>query len=275
MKNREKRRNSSLLPLSICKLLPTDTNLICLLLTLLSLSNTQNFGVLLNYEKYIIMLEKEFLSPSNLEIFQDSDLYRFTSDAILLSRFSKVKKGDVVADFCSGSGVVGFNLYAQNPDKINSVTFFEMQKPLFELSVKSIKHNNLEEKFSAYNLMVQDIGNEFNGKFSLIVCNPPYMEKGRGFYEEDEFIAVCRTELKLSLEELMLSIGKALKFGGRVNLVHRADRLADVICQMRKNKIEPKRLQFVLGGKSEPYLLLIEGVKGGKSGIKIEKNIQN
>lgn len=221
------------------------------------------------------MLEKEILSPSNIVVFQDSELYRFTSDAILLSKFSKVKVGDEVADFCSGSGVVGFNLYGLNREKIKSVTFFELQKSLYDLSKKSIEINNLQEKFFAFNTAVQDIGNEFCGKFSLIVCNPPYMEKGRGFYEENDAIAICRTELKLSLEELIFSIGKALKYGGRVNLVHRADRLTDIICEMKKNNIEPKRLQFVTGGKKEPYLLLIEGVKGGKSGIKIENNLQN
>ena len=221
------------------------------------------------------MIEKEILNPSNIVVFQDSDLYRFTSDAILLSKFAKVKVGDEVADFCSGSGVVGFNLYGLNSEKIKSVTFFELQKPLFELSKKSIEVNNLQGKFFAFNTAVQDIGKEFYGKFSLIVCNPPYMEKGRGFYEENDAIAVCRTELKLSLEELIFSIGKVLKYGGRVNLVHRADRLTDIICEMRKNNIEPKRLQFVTGGKKEPYLLLIEGVKGGKSGIKIESNLQN
>ena len=221
------------------------------------------------------MLEKEILSPSNLEIFQDGDLYRFTSDAILLSEFTKVKKGDVVADFCSGSGVVGFNLYGLNKEKINSVTFFEMQKPLYELSLKSIEHNNLGDKFFAFNEKVQDLGSEFCGKYSLIVCNPPYMAKGRGFYEENDAIAVCRTELELSLEELTKAISRALKFGGRINMVHRADRLADVIFEFKKNNIEPKRLQFVSGGNKEPYLMLIEGVKGGKSGIKIEKNLQN
>ena len=221
------------------------------------------------------MLEKEILNPFGIEIYQDDTLYRFTSDAILLSRFAKVKKGDVVADFCSGSGVVGFNLYGINKDLIESVTLFEMQTPLYDLSVKSIEHNRLKNKFFAKNIKVQDIGGEYNGKFSLIVCNPPYMEKGRGFYEENEFIAVCRTELALSLSELVSSISKALKFGGRINMVHRADRLADLIFEFKKNNIEPKRLQFVSGGKKEPYLLLIEGVKGGKSGIKIERNLEN
>ncbi len=221
------------------------------------------------------MLEKEYLEPSGLEIFQDGDLYRFTSDAILLSKFSRVKANDVVADFCSGSGVVGFNLYGLNKDKIKSVTFFEMQKPLFDLSVKSIEHNNLSHKFFAVNTEVQKIDAKYNGAFSLIVCNPPYMAKGCGFHEENDAIAMCRTELKLSLSELVLSISKALKFGGRVNVVHRADRLSDVIFEFRKNNIEPKRLQFVSGANKEPYLLLIEGVKGGRSGIKIEKFIEN
>ncbi len=221
------------------------------------------------------MLEKERLDPFGIEIFQDDSLYRFTSDAILLSRFAKVKKGDVVADFCSGSGVVGFNLYGLNKELINSVTLFEMQAPLYDLSVKSIEHNKLTDKFFAVNTKVQDICSEYNGKFSLIVCNPPYMEKGRGFFEEKEFIAVCRTELELSLQELVKSIAKALKFGGRINMVHRADRLSDIIYEFKSNNIEPKRLQFVSGGKKEPYLLLIEGVKGGKSGMKIEKNLEN
>ena len=221
------------------------------------------------------MLEKEILNPFGIEIFQDDSLYRFTSDAILLSRFAKAKKGDVVADFCSGSGVVGFNFYGINKNLIDSVTFFEMQKPLFDLSVKSIVHNGLVDKFFAVNSKVQDIGSEYSGKFSLILCNPPYMEKGRGFFEDKEFIAVCRTELALSLQELVKAISKALKFGGRINMVHRADRLADIIYEFKNNNIEPKRLQFVSGGKKEPYLLLIEGVKGGKSGIKIENNLEN
>ena len=217
----------------------------------------------------------EDLQINGLKIYQDDELYKFTSDAVLLTRFTKVKKGDVVADFCSGSGIVGLHLYALNADKIKSVTLFELQKPLYQMSVKSIELNGLSDKFSAVNTRVQDIDSEYNGKFTLITCNPPYMPVGHGFYETDENIAVCRTELKLSLAELCLSIGKALSFGGRVNMVHRADRLIEVITEFKKNNIEPKTLQLVSGGKKEPYLILIEGVKGGKSGLKILSTIEN
>ncbi len=217
----------------------------------------------------------EDLNLNGLKIYQDDALYKFTSDAVLLTRFATVKKGDVVADFCSGSGIVGLHLYALHPDKINSVTMFEMQTPLFDLSKKSVAVNGLEEKFTAVNCKVQDITSEYAGKFSLIVCNPPYMPVGRGFYEKDDAIAVCRTELTLPLNELIKAVAKALKFGGRTAVVHRADRLSDIIYEMKKNNIEPKRLQFVSGGNKEPYLLMIEGVKGGKSGIKVLNNIQN
>ena len=212
---------------------------------------------------------------NGIKVYQDDELYCFTSDAILLSKFTRVKSGDVVADFCAGSGVVGFNLYNLNPELIKSVTFFEMQKPLYDLSVKSIDKNGLNNKFFAVNKRLQDLGTEYAGKFSLIVCNPPYMEKGRGFIDEKDFIAVCRTELSLSLTELVKAISTALKFGGRVCMVHRADRLIDVITAFKNNNIEPKRLQFVSGGKKEPYLFLIEGVKGGKSGLKVHNTIIN
>lgn len=221
------------------------------------------------------MRKLEDLGLGGLKVYQDDELYRFTSDAVLLTKFASVKKGDVVADFCSGSGIVGFHLYGLNKNLIESVTFFEMQKPLFELSVESIKYNRLDDKFFALNLKVQDLPSEYAGKFSLIVCNPPYMPVGHGFYEEDRTIAVCRTEIELPFSELVAAISRALKFGGRVSMVHRADRLVEIVSQLKKNNIETKRLQFVSGGDKEPYLVLLEGVKGGKSGVKILKNLMN
>lgn len=221
------------------------------------------------------MEQLEDLQLLGLKIFQDDNLYRFTSDSVLLSRFARVKSGDKVADFCSGSGIVGFHLYGLNANLVESVTLFEMQKPLFNLSIKSIEYNNLKEKFSAVNTRLQDIGNEYVGKFSLIVCNPPYMAKDSGAHDKNECVAICKSEITLSLEELISAISKCLKFGGRTCIVHRADRLADVICLMREKGLEPKRLQFVSGGKKEPYLFLIEGVKGGKRGIKILNQTEN
>lgn len=221
------------------------------------------------------MIEKEFLGVENLEVLQDSNLYHFTSDAILLAKFCVVKANEVVADFCSGSGIVGFYLYGLNKNLIKSTTFFEVQKPLFDLSMQSVKLNNLEGVFNGINGKVQDLDKSFFGKFSLIVCNPPYMEKDSGEHDKKEHLAICRREVLLNLEELVKSISNGLKYGGRTCLVHRADRLSDIICLFRKYNIEAKRLQVVSPKEKEPYLILIEGVKGGKSGLKILSEIKN
>ena len=98
------------------------------------------------------MYSLEDLGVSNIKIYQKDGLYKFTSDSILLAKFSKVKKGDVVADFCSGSGIVGLHLYALNPDKISSLTLVELQTPLFELSKKSIEINEFFQKIFFFSL---------------------------------------------------------------------------------------------------------------------------
>ena len=217
----------------------------------------------------------EDLQIAGLKIYQDDSLYTFTSDSVLLSKFAKVKKGDVVADFCSGSGIVGFHLYGLNGDLIESVTLFEMQKPLFDLSVKSIELNGLKDKFFGVNLKLQDLTTEWAGKFSMITVNPPYMPVGGGIKDSDEKVAMCRTEMTLSLKELVSAVSMALKYGGRVNMVHRADRLAEVIFALKEKNIEPKRLQFVSGGKKQPYLFSLEGVKGGKTGLTVLDTLEN
>ena len=217
----------------------------------------------------------EDLNLLNLKIYQDDALYKFTSDSVILSRFAHCKKGDKVADFCAGSGIVGLHLYGLNYKIIDSVTLFEMQKPLYEMSKKTISYNSLENIFSAVNVKVQDIGKEYNEKFSLIVCNPPYMNLSGGERNEKEEIAMCKSEIYLPLDDLVKSVSRCLKFGGRISMCHRADRLAEVIFAFKKYNLEPKRLQTVSAKNKEPYLILIEGVKGGKSGIKIEKNLEN
>ncbi|MBE7087221.1 MAG: hypothetical protein E7369_02855 [Clostridiales bacterium] len=217
----------------------------------------------------------EDLQLNGLKIYQDDSLYHFTSDAVLLSRFSAVKKGDVVADFCAGSGIVGLHLYGENLGKIKSVTLFEMQKPFSDLSKKTVQHNGLENIFDCQNIKVQDIPSEYNERFSLIVCNPPYMKVEAGDSAEREEIAMCKSEVSLTLDDLIKNVARCLKFGGRVNLVHRADRLIEVVTELKKYNLEPKKLQMVVSGNKPPYVFMIEAVKGGKSGVKVLREISN
>ena len=212
-----------------------------------------------------------------LKIVQDTRLYRFTSDSVLLSKFAHAKKGDVVADFCAGSGIVAFHFYALNRHRIKDLhfTLFEMQEPLFRISEKTAKYNGFDN-FSFVQGKLQDISKEYNEKFSLILCNPPYERVGTGFDNDEYHKAVCRKELTITLKEIARAANFALKYGGRIAMLHRADRLAEVCYTLHEENIEVKKIQFV-GGRSEskPYLVLIEGVKGGKPSCEILEMIVN
>ncbi len=209
----------------------------------------------------------EPLLIGNYRIIQDTSLYRFTSDSVLLARFLRAKKGERVADFCAGSGIVGLHFFAENSG-VEHVTLFEMQQPLAEMSRRTVALNALEEKITVENCRLQDIPAEYTEKFSLILCNPPYERDG--FEKADGEKAVCRKELSLTLEELVGAAGRCLKFGGRFALVHRADRLSEVFCALHAVNLEPKKLQLVAGkGNAKPYAALVAAVKGGKRGLDV------
>lgn len=199
------------------------------------------------------------------KIIQNVSLYRFTSDSILLSRFARAKAGDDVADFCSGSGVVGFHFMCLNP-KIKSLTLFEMQEELADMSRRTAELNGFPCTVVCSKL--QDIPRDFDDKFSLILCNPPYERSG--FENADFKKAVCRKEITLTLPEIIEAAFRKLKFGGRFAILNRADRTAELLFLLKNRNLEPKRLQFVSGtADSKPYLVMAEAVKGGREGIEV------
>ena len=219
------------------------------------------------------MLVTEPLLIGNYRIVQDTELYRFTSDSVLLSRFVRAKAGETVADFCAGSGIVGLHFFAENTG-IKHVTLFELQEEMADLARKTVELNHLEDVFTVENVAVQEIPKEYTESFSLIFANPPY-EKG-GFENADPKKAVCRKELALPLEELVSAAARCLKFGGRFALVHRADRLAEVFYALHERGLEPKKLQLVSGKEgAKPYLALILAVKGGRSGLDVLPTLSN
>lgn len=204
-------------------------------------------------------------------IIQNVSLYRFTSDSILLSRFARAKVKDDVADFCSGSGAVGFHFLCLNKH-INSLTLFELQPSLADMSQRTAQANGFDVTVEQGRL--QDISKDYDGRFSLILCNPPYE---RGGFDNSVFErAICRKEITITLEEIIQVASKKLKFGGRIAIINRADRTAELFYTMKKYGIEPKRMQFVKGSENSlPYLIMAEGVKGGKPSIEILPTIIN
>lgn len=212
-----------------------------------------------------------------LKIVQDTRLYRFTSDSVLLSRFAKAKNGDNVADFCAGSGIVAFHFYALNRHNVKNLSFtlFEMQKPLLQLSQKTAVLNGFEN-FSFVEGKLQEIPETYREKFSLVLCNPPYERAGSGFDNDEYEKAVCRKEITINLQEIAKAAAFALKFGGRIAMLHRADRVAEVCYTLKAVNIEVKKIQFV-GGRygAKPYLVMVEAVKGGKPQTEILETIYN
>ncbi len=204
-------------------------------------------------------------------IIQNATLYRFTSDSILLSRFAKGKLKDRVADFCAGSGAVGFHFLCLNPH-IQSLTLFELQPSLADMARRTALADGFDCK--VVEGRVQDIGAEYDGGFSLILCNPPY-ERG-GFENLTYEKAICRKELTVTLPEIIAVAAKKLKFGGRFATVNRADRLAEIFYTLKMHGLEPKKMQFIRGGAaSAPYAVMVEAVKGGKPTLEILPDIVN
>ena len=228
-------------------------------------------------EKTIELGEYEVLEDmlvDGLKIVQDTRLYRFTSDSVLLSRFAKARNGEKVADFCAGSGIVAFHFYALNKDKKNlSFTLFELQEELSALSKKTAEYNGFDN-FSFVCGELQNLPKQYNEAFSLVLCNPPY-ERG-GFENDDYKKAICRKEITITLPEIARAAAKALKYGGRLCMLHRADRIAEVCYTLHEVKLEVKKIQFV-GGRcaTKPYLVMIEAVKGGKPNVEILPTICN
>ncbi len=210
------------------------------------------------------MEQEEPLLVGDYVIVQDRDLYRFSTDSIRLARFLKAKKGEMVADFCAGSGIVGLHFYAENAG-VRSVVLFEMQPSLAKMSERTIARNGLESVFRVENVRLQEIPPRYESAFSLILCNPPYGREGDG----------CRGG-ELSPRELAHAASRCLKPKGRLAAVYRCDRTAEAVCALKAEGLEPKTLQFIAGkaGK-KPYAVLIAAVKGGRAGTEVLPTLVN
>ena len=225
----------------------------------------------------IVLEENEVIEDMGfgLQIVQNVKLYRFTSDSVLLSRFATPKKKDVVADFCAGSGIVAFHFHALHQEKNwgLSYTLFELQPSLCALAQKTVQLNDFQG-FTIENCRLQELDERYRERFSLVLCNPPY-ERG-GFDNASYEKAICRKEICITLPEIASAAAKALKFGGRLAMVHRADRLAEICYTLKQVNLEVKKIQFVAGRDGmKPYLVLIEAVKGGKPATQIYPTISN
>lgn len=207
------------------------------------------------------------LQFNNLYIIQDKTGYCFTSDAVMLANFVKVKRGGVLVDLCSGSGVIGILASAKNNAK--KTFLVEIQENLADMSRRSLEYNGLTN-IEVVNRPLQGVHLEIGREVAdVVVCNPPYKKSGTAsFLNENQSIAIARHELKVNLEEIIKESSKLLKFGGDFYIVNKEERLTDIFVLCRNYGLEPKVLQ-IRKSISGANIIFVKAKKGGKSGITI------
>lgn len=212
------------------------------------------------------------LEFKGLKIVQSPSCFCFGIDAVLLSDFAKeIRKNSVVADLCSGNGIVSILLCGKTEAK--KFYAVEVQNKIADMASRSVMLNGLQDRIEVLNLNLNLLPERFsNGFFDAVVCNPPYMKSNCGLVNSCEEKVIARHEVLCSLEDVVSITSRLLKNGGAFYMVHRPDRLVDIISLLRKFRLEPKVLQFVQPFSDKaPNLLLIKAVKNGNAFLKILK----
>lgn len=214
------------------------------------------------------------LEFKDLKIIQNKDGFCFGMDSILLSNFAKnIKKDSIVLDLGTGTGIIPTLLCGKT--KLKKVVGVEIQEEVAKMARKSILLNKLENKFEIINEDIINLNKIFEKNcFDVIVTNPPYKKKDTGIINENEKKLISKHELTGTLEDFIRVTKDLLKDKGEFYMVHRPERLVDILSLMRKYKIEPKLIKFVCPNKNkEPNLVLIKGIKNANPFLKVEKNL--
>lgn len=203
-------------------------------------------------------------------IYQDDEWFKFSLDSVLLSNFVTINvSSKKIIDFATGNAPIPMLLTYRTNALIYGV---EYQKCVFDLGIESIKENKLDDRIKLLNDDVRNIKNLFEAEsFDVVTCNPPYFKKSDSSYLNDnEVKAIARHEISLGLEDVVKNASYILKNHGIFAMVHRTERMIEIIEMMKKYKIEPKKIQFIYPKKDKNSdLFLIEGIKNGRSGLKM------
>lgn len=230
----------------------------------------------------IILLKEDFNMKDNKYILRDeerleplgkgiyvivSNEHTFNTDTVLLANFSYPKKNEKVIEFGSGCGAIPL-IWAVKGTAFN-VVGVEIQKSACDMFERSISYNNLDHCITSINSDLKELEGKLEAEgYNLIVCNPPYKPIANGILNENSDKCIARHEQQCNILDITKAASKLLKFGGRLCMCNRIERLIDAICAMKKSNIEPKKIRFVQQRTSKPpKLFLIEGKKGGKSGL--------
>lgn len=211
------------------------------------------------------------LQRNGYKIIQNPQKFCFGMDAVLLSGFAKVKEGDRLIDLGTGTGIIPILLEAKT--KGSEFIGLEIQPESADMASRSVAYNDLEDKVSIVTGDLKDAANIFGASsFDVVTSNPPYMTSQHGITNDLDAKTIARHEVLCNLEDVISQTAKLLKPQGRCYFVHRPFRLVEILSMMSAYHVEPKRIQFVYPYvDKEPNMVLIEGLRGGKSRVTVEK----
>ena len=203
-------------------------------------------------------------------IVQNTQMFNFSLDSVLLPNFVTLNKNiKNVLDIGCGNAPIPLILSTKTKALITGV---EIQKEVYNLACKSVKINNLENQINIINADINEIYNQFETEsFDVITCNPPFFKVSeKSNLNKSDYKTIARHEVKLNLDDIFKISKKLLKNNGYVAIVHRPERLLDILNSMQKYNIEPKKIQFIYPKTNmEANILLVEGMKNGKKGLKV------
>ncbi len=202
-----------------------------------------------------------------------SNEHTFGTDAVLLSYFAKPKYKDRALDMGTGCGIIP--LLWLRDKKQSGIHCLDIQENAFEQVKNSIEHNSLGERLTPHLCDLRNIQQEFSAEcFTLVTMNPPYKPINTGIESLGESARIARHEVCCNIEDAVKAAAYLLTYSGRFCMCHRPERLVDALDMMRKYKLEPKRLRFVVDkAGEEPFLFLVEGKKGAKPFLRVEPTL--
>lgn len=201
------------------------------------------------------------LLKENLSIIQNDDVFSFSTDALLLAHFTQLRAKDQIMDLCSGNGVIPLLLSSRTTMTIEAI---EIQDALVDMAVRTIQYNDLVSQIKIHHMDLKDVGSTFlPSQFDVVTCNPPYFRENQSYQHLKEAHRIARHEVMCTFKDCVRAANHLLKQGGKMVIVQRADRLADVIVDMRTGALNrsdsfqftPKNL------KRKRLLLLLRGLK--------------
>lgn len=211
------------------------------------------------------------LQVNGYEIIQHPGKFCFGMDAVLLSNFVRVKKGERVLDLGTGTGIIPILLTAKTEGE--AFVGLEIQEESADMAQRSVAHNHLEQKVEIVTGDIKEAASIFgSASFDVITINPPYMIGQHGIANPSDTKAIARHEVLCTLEDILRESSRILKPRGRFYMVHRPFRLAEILSEMIKAGIEPKRIRMVHPFiDKEPNMVLIEGMRGANSRMTVER----